>query len=77
MFIRTPAGNKGVLDDVAYPRGVLRARPTVYNLTQFTRHVGNKVVEWPIAAVVYPVLGFLGWHLATASAIIPYDSRWA
>jgi hypothetical protein len=26
--------------------------------------VGNKVVEWPIAAGVYPVLGFLGWHLA-------------
>jgi hypothetical protein len=26
--------------------------------------VGNKVIEWPIAAVVYPVVGFLGWHLA-------------
>jgi hypothetical protein len=26
--------------------------------------VGNKVVEWPIAAAVYPLIGFLGWHLA-------------
>ncbi len=55
---------KGVLDDVAYLRGVWRARPSAYNLAQLTRHVGNKVVEWPIAALVYPVLGFLGWHLA-------------
>jgi hypothetical protein len=55
---------KGVLDDVAFLRGVWRARPTAYNLAQLCRHVGNKVVEWPIAAVVYPVLGFLGWHLA-------------
>ena len=39
-------------------------RPTAYNLAQLARHVGNKVVEWPIAAVVYPVVGFLGWHLA-------------
>ena len=55
---------KGVLDDVAFLRGVWRARPSAYNLAQLCRHVGNKVVEWPIAAVVYPVLGFLGWHLA-------------
>src|SRR6267142_7186529 len=55
---------KGVLDDVAFLRGVWRARPSAYNLAQLSRHVGNKVVEWPIAAVVYPVLGFLGWHLA-------------
>jgi len=55
---------KGVLDDVAFLRGAWRARPTAYNLAQLTRHVGNKVIEWPIAAVVYPVLGFLGWHLA-------------
>ena len=55
---------KGVLDDVAFLRGVWRARPTPYNFAQLCRHVGNKVVEWPIAAVVYPVLGFLGWHLA-------------
>jgi cellulose synthase/poly-beta-1,6-N-acetylglucosamine synthase-like glycosyltransferase len=55
---------KGVLDDVAFLRGVWRARPTAYNFAQLARHVGNKVIEWPIAAVVYPVLGFLGWHLA-------------
>src|SRR5439155_604418 len=55
---------QGVLDDVAFLRGVWRARPSPYNLAQLCRHVGNKVVEWPIAAVVYPVLGFLGWHLA-------------
>ena len=55
---------KGVLDDVAFLRGVWRARPTPYNFAQLARHVGNKVIEWPIAAVVYPVLGFLGWHLA-------------
>src|SRR5881296_3474552 len=55
---------KGVLDDVAFLRDVWRGRPTAYNLAQLSRHVGNKVVEWPIAALVYPVLGFLGWHLA-------------
>ena len=55
---------KGVLDDVAFLRGVWRVRPCTYNLAQLCRHVGNKVVEWPIAALVYPVLGFLGWHLA-------------
>ena len=55
---------KGVLDDIAFLAGVWRARPTAYNFAQLTRHVGNKVIEWPIAAVVYPALGFLGWHLA-------------
>jgi cellulose synthase/poly-beta-1,6-N-acetylglucosamine synthase-like glycosyltransferase len=55
---------KGVLDDVRFLRQTRRARPTAFNTAQLCRHVGNKVVEWPIAAVVYPVLGFLGWHLA-------------
>ncbi len=55
---------KGVLDDVRFLRDTWRARPSPYNVAQLSRHVGNKVVEWPIAAVVYPVLGFLGWHLA-------------
>jgi cellulose synthase/poly-beta-1,6-N-acetylglucosamine synthase-like glycosyltransferase len=55
---------KGVLDDIAFLTGVWRVRPTAYNFAQLARHVGNKVIEWPIAAVVYPVLGFLGWHLA-------------
>jgi hypothetical protein len=55
---------QGVLDDVSWLRREWRARPTAYNLAQLARHVGNKVVEWPIAAAVYPVVGFLGWHLA-------------
>ncbi|MBM4441200.1 MAG: glycosyltransferase [Candidatus Rokubacteria bacterium] len=55
---------KGVLDDVRWLWREWRARPTAYNTAQLVRHVGNKVVEWPIAAAVYPVVGFLGWHLA-------------
>jgi cellulose synthase/poly-beta-1,6-N-acetylglucosamine synthase-like glycosyltransferase len=55
---------KGVLDDVGFLRGVWRVAPNAFNAAQLCRHVGNKVVEWPIAAIVYPVIGFLGWHLA-------------
>jgi cellulose synthase/poly-beta-1,6-N-acetylglucosamine synthase-like glycosyltransferase len=55
---------KGVLDDVAFLRATWRAAPSAFNFAQLARHVGNKVVEWPIAAVVYPIVGFLGWHLA-------------
>jgi hypothetical protein len=55
---------KGVLDDAAFLWRTWRAAPTAYNVAQVVRHVGNKVVEWPIAAVVYPAVGFLGWHLA-------------
>jgi len=55
---------KGVLDDVAFLWRAWRAAPSAFNAAQLCRHVGNKVVEWPIAAVVYPVVGFLGWHLA-------------
>ncbi|MBI2554737.1 MAG: hypothetical protein HYV92_10055, partial [Candidatus Rokubacteria bacterium] len=55
---------KGVLDDVSHLWRTWRRAPTAYNLTQLCRHVGNKVVEWPVAAGVYPVVGFLGWHLA-------------
>jgi hypothetical protein len=55
---------KGVLDDVSFLWRAWRVAPTAYNFAQLARHVGNKVVEWPIAAVIYPVLGFLGWHLA-------------
>ena len=54
----------GVLDDVPFLRAVWRAAPTPFNLAQLVRHVGNKVVEWPIAAMVYPVTGWLGWYLA-------------
>ena len=55
---------KGVLDDVGFLRTIWGAAPNAFNAAQLCRHVGNKVVEWPIAAVVYPVIGFLGWHLA-------------
>jgi cellulose synthase/poly-beta-1,6-N-acetylglucosamine synthase-like glycosyltransferase len=55
---------KGVLDDLPFLWRTWRARPTAFNLAQLARHIGNKVVEWPIAAFVYPVVGFLGWHLA-------------
>jgi cellulose synthase/poly-beta-1,6-N-acetylglucosamine synthase-like glycosyltransferase len=55
---------KGVLDDMPYLWRTWRVVPTAYNFAQLVRHVGNKVIEWPIAALVYPVIGFLGWHLA-------------
>jgi hypothetical protein len=55
---------KGVLDDVRFLLDTWRSAPSAFNLAQLVRHVGNKVIEWPIAAVVYPVVGFLGWHLA-------------
>jgi hypothetical protein len=55
---------KGVLDDVGFLTRTWRRAPTAFNLAQLARHVGNKVVEWPVAALVYPVVGFLGWHLA-------------
>jgi hypothetical protein len=55
---------KGVLDDVGFLWRAWRAAPTAFNLAQLARHVGNKVIEWPVAAVVYPIVGFLGWHLA-------------
>jgi cellulose synthase/poly-beta-1,6-N-acetylglucosamine synthase-like glycosyltransferase len=55
---------KGVLDDIAFLWQTFRAAPTAYNAAQLGRHVGNKVIEWPIAAAVYPAVGFLGWHLA-------------
>jgi cellulose synthase/poly-beta-1,6-N-acetylglucosamine synthase-like glycosyltransferase len=62
---------QGVLDDVSVLRRVWRADRSAYNLAQLCRHVGNKVVEWPIAALVYPVLGFLGWYLAYRFAYHP------
>ena len=55
---------KGVLDDVPLLWRAWCRDPSAYNLAQLVRHVANKVVEWPIAALVYPVVGFLGWHLA-------------
>jgi cellulose synthase/poly-beta-1,6-N-acetylglucosamine synthase-like glycosyltransferase len=56
----------GVLDDLPWLWRVWRERPTAYNLAQLTRHLGNKVIEWPVAALVYPVVGYLGWYLAYA-----------
>jgi hypothetical protein len=53
-----------VLDDVSVLWRLWRAAPTAYNAAQLCRHAGNKVLEWPIAAVLYPIVGFLGWHLA-------------
>jgi cellulose synthase/poly-beta-1,6-N-acetylglucosamine synthase-like glycosyltransferase len=55
---------RGVLDDIPYLWRVWRREPTAFNLAQLVRHVGNKMVEWPIAALVYPVTGWLGWYLA-------------
>jgi cellulose synthase/poly-beta-1,6-N-acetylglucosamine synthase-like glycosyltransferase len=62
---------KGVLDDVSFLGRTWRAAPSAFNFAQLARHVGNKVVEWPIAAVIYPLLGFLGWHLAYRFADYP------
>jgi cellulose synthase/poly-beta-1,6-N-acetylglucosamine synthase-like glycosyltransferase len=59
----------GVLDDLPFLWRAWRRTPSAFNLAQFLRHVGNKVVEWPIAALVYPVVGYLGWYLA-------YSFRW-
>ncbi len=55
---------QGVLDDVAFLWRTWRAARTAFNAAQLCRHLGNKVVEWPVAAALYPVVGFLGWHLA-------------
>jgi hypothetical protein len=57
---------KGVLDDVPYLWTTWRQTPTAFNLAQLIRHVVNKVIEWPIAAGVYPLMGYLGWHFAYA-----------
>src|SRR5262249_47222440 len=62
-------GSLGVLDDLPFLWRAWRAAPSAFNLAQLLRHVGNKVVEWPVAALVYPVLGYLGWYLA-------YTYRW-
>ncbi len=57
---------KGVLDDVGHLWETWRRAPTAFNLAQLLRHVVNKVVEWPVAAGVYPAMGYLGWHFAYA-----------
>jgi hypothetical protein len=55
---------KGVLDDIAVLWRMWRRAPSAFNLAQLLRHVGNKVVEWPVAAGIYPAMGYLGWHFA-------------
>jgi cellulose synthase/poly-beta-1,6-N-acetylglucosamine synthase-like glycosyltransferase len=55
---------RGVIDDIPFLWRVWRTEPTAFNLAQLVRHIGNKMVEWPIAALVYPVTGWLGWYLA-------------
>ena len=55
---------RGVLDDVRVLWRTWRAAPTAFNAGQLCRHIGNKVVEWPIAAAVYPLVGFLGARAA-------------
>ena len=57
---------KGVLDDIPVLWETWRADPSAYNLAQLIRHVANKVVEWPVAAFVYPAMGYIGWHFAYA-----------
>jgi cellulose synthase/poly-beta-1,6-N-acetylglucosamine synthase-like glycosyltransferase len=59
----------GVLDDIPFLWRAWRTTPSAFNVAQLVRHIGNKVVEWPIAALVYPVMGYLGWYLA-------YTFRW-
>jgi len=57
---------KGVLDDIAPLWEMWCENPSAFNLAQLLRHIGNKVVEWPVAAFVYPTMGYLGWHFAYA-----------
>jgi len=57
---------KGVLDDVPHLWETWRDASTAFNLAQLIRHVVNKVLEWPIAAGIYPVMGYVGWHFAYA-----------
>ncbi len=55
---------RGVLDDTRHLWRAWHAQPSPFNLAQLFRHVANKVVEWPVAALVYPLMGYLGWHYA-------------
>jgi cellulose synthase/poly-beta-1,6-N-acetylglucosamine synthase-like glycosyltransferase len=57
---------QGVLDDVGYLWATWRTAPTAFNVAQLVRHLVNKVLEWPVAAFVYPAMGYLGWHFAYA-----------
>jgi hypothetical protein len=61
----------GVLDDIGFLWKTWRQAPTAFNLAQLVRHLGNKVVEWPVAAAIYPLTGWLGWYLAYS-----YRNEW-
>jgi cellulose synthase/poly-beta-1,6-N-acetylglucosamine synthase-like glycosyltransferase len=61
----------GVLDDIGFLWTTWRKAPTAFNLAQLVRHLGNKAVEWPVAAAVYPFTGWLGWYLAYS-----YRNEW-
>lgn len=50
---------KGVLDDTVHLWRAWQKDPSAFNLVQLIRHAGNKAVEWPIAALLYPVAGLL------------------
>lgn len=50
---------KGVLDDTVHLWRAWQKEPSPFNLAQLVRHAGSKAVEWPIAAVLYPVVGLL------------------
>ena len=57
---------KGVLDDTGFLWRAWRQVPSPFNLAQLIRHTGSKAIEWPIAALLYPVAGLLCgqlWHL--------------
>src|SRR5262249_2269013 len=54
----------GGLDHIPFLQKIFRERRTAFNFPQLARHVGNKVVEWPVAALVYPAMGYVGWWLA-------------
>jgi glycosyl transferase family 2 len=50
---------KGVLDDTVHLWRAWQKNPSPFNLVQLIRHASNKAVEWPIAALLYPVAGLL------------------
>jgi hypothetical protein len=50
---------KGVLDDTVHLWRAWKKEPSPFNLAQLLRHAGSKAVEWPVAALLYPVAGLL------------------
>ena len=54
----------GVLDNVGFLWRAWSEVPSAYNLAQLSRHIANRTIEWPIALILYPLLGWVGWRLA-------------